>query len=185
MHLSRAWKHGLSIAARIVIGGFTMHIYTLAFALLGLSSTAFAANPPLTGPALELGDVVATMESRYPAKVVAIQLDASGDKPTHYHVDLRFAEDAIAKLDVDAATLQVSAREASELSPVAIPLVHATALIMTSIPGQLLRAELDATNGVAPHYDVDVKLPQGAIARLKVDATTRQIGWRTPAIISD
>jgi uncharacterized membrane protein YkoI len=162
-----------------------MRTRMLAVALLALSSSALAADPSVTSRALELGDVVAAMESRYPAKVVAVQLDAAGDKPAHYHVDLRFAEDAIAKLDVDAATLQVSAREASELSPSAIWLVHATALIMSSIPGQLLSAELDATNGVAPHYDIDVKLPQGAIARLKVDATTRQIGWRTPAIISD
>lgn len=162
-----------------------MHTRTLALAFLALSSTPFAANSSPMGRALELGDVVAVMESRYPAKVVAIELDAAGDKPAHYHVDLRFAENGIAKLDVDAATLQVAAREASALSPASMPLVHATALIMTSIPGQLIRAELDATNGVAPHYDVDVKLPQGAIARLKIDATTRQIGWRTPAIITD
>ena len=162
-----------------------MHTRTLVLALLALSSSAFAANSPPTGRPPELGDVVATMESRYPARVVAIQLDASGDKPAHYHVDLRFPGDGVAKLDVDAATLEVAARVASELSPESMPLVHAAALVMTAIPGQLLTTELDAQNGVTPHYDVDVKLPQGAIARLKVDATTGQIGWRTPAIISD
>ena len=162
-----------------------MHTRTLALALLALSSSALAANLPPTGRPLELVDVVATMESRYPAKVVAIQLDASGDKRAHYHVDLRFPGDGVAKLDVDASTLEVAAREASQLSPDSMPLVHAAALVMMAIPGQILTTELDATNGVTPHYDVDVKLPQGAIARLKVDATTRQIGWRTPAIISD
>jgi uncharacterized membrane protein YkoI len=162
-----------------------MRTRMLAVALLALSSSALAADPSLTGRPLELADVVATMESRYPARVVAIQLDASGDKPAHYHVDLRFAGDGVAKLDVDAATLEAEPREASQLSPESMPLVHAAALVMTAIPGQILATELDATNGVTPHYDVDVKLPQGAIARLKVDATTRQIGWRTPAIISD
>jgi uncharacterized membrane protein YkoI len=162
-----------------------MHTRTLAIALLALSPSAFAADPSPADRALDLRDVVAAMESRYPAKVVGIQLDASGDKPAHYHVDLRFPQSGIAKLDVDAATLEVDAREGSELTPASMPLVHATALIMTAVPGQLLSAELDTTNGVAPHYDVDVKLPQGDIARLKIDATTRQIGWRTPAIIAD
>jgi uncharacterized membrane protein YkoI len=163
----------------------SMHTRMLTVALLALSSSAFAANSRPTGRPLELVDVVASTESRYPAKVVAIQLDASGDKAAHYHVDLRFPGDGVAKLDVNAATLEVTAREASRLSPDSVPLVHAAALVMTAIPGQILTTELDATNGVAPHYDVDVKLAQGGIARLKVDATTRQIGWRTPAIISE
>ena len=64
-------------------------------------------------------------------------------------------------------------------------LLYATAMVTAAIPGQILVAELDATNGVNPLYDVDVKLPQGTVARLIVDATTRQIGWRTPAVISD
>jgi hypothetical protein len=34
-----------------------------------------------------------------------------------------------------------------------------------------------------PHYDVDVRLPQGAIARLEVDPATLQIAWRNPAIV--
>ena len=76
-------------------------------------------------------------------------------------------------------------RDAAPLAAGSIPLLYAAAMVTAAIPGELLVAELDTTNGVPPHYDVDVRLPQGAIARLKVDAATRQIGWRTPAIIND
>jgi DNA-binding response OmpR family regulator len=31
----------------------------------------------------------------------------------------------------------------------------------------------------------DARLPQGALARLKVDSATRQIAWRAPAIVTD
>jgi uncharacterized membrane protein YkoI len=62
---------------------------------------------------------------------------------------------------------------------------HAASLISKHVPGQVLVAELDTSAGVAPHYDVDVRLPQGAIARLKVDPATRQIAWRNPAIVDE
>jgi uncharacterized membrane protein YkoI len=125
------------------------------------------------------------MESRYPGKVAAIELDASGDKAAHYHVDMRFPKGGLEKLDVDAATLRIASREAAPTAAGSIPLLYAAAMVTAAIPGQMLLAELDATNGAPPHYDVDVRLPQGAIARLKVDAVTRQIGWRTPAIINE
>lgn len=48
----------------------------------------------------------------------------------------------------------------------------------------MLAAELDAVDGASPHYDVDVRLPGGQIARLKVDASG-QLGWRTPPVIAD
>ncbi len=162
-----------------------MQIRTLAVALFALSPIAFAANPWSNGQKVDLGRVVAQMESRYPAKVVAIEFDASGDKAPHYHVDMRFTENGVAKLDVDAATLEVAAREPSPVAEGSVPLIYATAMITGSVPGQVIAAQLDATNGVPPHYDVDVRLPQGTLARLKVDAATRQIGWRTPAIITD
>jgi uncharacterized membrane protein YkoI len=33
--------------------------------------------------------------------------------------------------------------------------------VAQAIPGEVLAAELDATNGAPLHYDVDVRLPQG------------------------
>ena len=162
-----------------------MLIRTLAFTLFAVSSTAFAANPSPDGRTLELRKVAAQMESRYLGKVVAIELDTSGDKAAHYHVDVRFPDGGLEKLDVDAATLRTVSRDAAPLAAGSIPLLYAAAMVTAAIPGDVLVAELDTTNGVPPHYDVDVRLPQGAIARLKVDAATRQIGWRTPAIIND
>jgi len=57
--------------------------------------------------------------------------------------------------------------------------------VAQAVPGQLLVAEFDAASGASAHYDIDVRLPHGAVARLKVDPATRQIGWRSPAIIND
>jgi uncharacterized membrane protein YkoI len=127
---------------------------------------------------------VATLEARYPGKVVAIALDDNGDRPAHYHVDMRFPASGVARIDVDAVTLTVASRDPAPLAPGSAGLIHAAALVMSAVPGDLLSAELDATNG-APHYDLDVRLPHGAIARLKVDSATRQIDWRTPAIAND
>ncbi len=160
-----------------------MKIRTLALALMTLSAaTAVAATPSPAGRILGLGETVAQMESRYPGKVVAIEFDASGDKAAHYHVDMRFRDGGLALVDVDAATLEITSREPAPLAAGSASLVYAAALVTGSIPGKMLMAQLDATNGVPAHYDIDVRLSHGGIARLKVDAATRQIDWRTPAI---
>lgn len=161
-----------------------MALRTLLFTLAAAGTTAAAAST-VAGPVAGLGETVALLEARYPGKVVAIALDDAGDRPAHYHVDLRFPASGMARLDVDAATFEVASREPAPLDPGSASLVHAAALVMGAVPGDLLVAELDATNGMPPHYDVDVRLPQGAIARLKVDPATRQIGWRSPAIQND
>lgn len=128
-----------------------------------------------------LADVVRTLEARYPGQVTAIELDAAGDRPDHYHVDMRFPQSGVARLDVDAATLDVAGREPAGMPP-ATPFVYAVALVGSAIEGQVVATRFDDTNGVPAHYDVDVALPSGAIARLKVDAATAAVGWRTPAI---
>lgn len=163
-----------------------MKTRTLAFTLISMCSTAaLAATPPSAGSAFGLDDVVAEMQSRYPGKVVAIELDDSGDRAAHYHVDMRFPDAGIARLDVDAATLGIASREAAPLASESAPLVYAAALVASQVTGNVLAAKLDATNGSPAHYDVDVILPQGAIARFKVDTTSGQIGWRSPAIVND
>ena len=160
-----------------------MDIRTLLFtAVAAAPAAALAAAPAST---TSLGDAVAQLESRYPGKVVAIALDDSGDRPAHYHVDMRFPRSGVARLDVDAATLDVGAREPLPLADGSASLVYAAALVTSAVPGQLLAAELDATNGAPAHYDVDVLLPQGGVARLKVDAANRTIAWRNPAVAAD
>jgi uncharacterized membrane protein YkoI len=163
-----------------------MKIRTLVLALAALSATAaLATSPPTADRPLNLALVVAHMESRYPGEVVAIELDASGDKAAHYHVDMRFADSGLARVDVDAATLEIAAREPAPLSRGAATLAEATALATASFPGHVTAAELDSTHGVAPHYDIDVRLPNRHVARLKVDPATRQIAWRVPAIVAE
>ena len=158
-----------------------MALRSLLFTLAAVGTTAAAA----TGPVADLGETVALLEARYPGKVVAIALDDAGDRAAHYHVDMSFPASGMARLDVDAATFAVEAREYAPVPAGSASLVHAAALVMGAVPGDLLVAELDTTSGVRPHYDVDVRLPEGAVARLKVDSATRGIDWRTPAIAND
>ena len=158
-----------------------MKISALAVSLLAASSLTAVAAPRLYG----LADAVTELESRYPGKVVAIVLDDAGDKAAHYHVDMQFPGSASVRIDVDAATLAIESRDAGHLPAGSATLAEAAALLAGAIPGEILLAELDAATGPAAHYDVDVRLPQGAVARLKVDATTRRIDWRTPAVIAD
>ncbi len=162
-----------------------MNIRTLAPALIALCSVAaFAADAP-AGRSLELGEMVAAMESRYPGKVIAITLDTSGDKAPHYHVDMLFPRSEVVRADVDAVTLALASRDHASLDAGSATLADATALVAQAVPGQLLVAEFDAASGASAHYDIDVRLPRGAVARLKVDPATRQIGWRSPAIVND
>jgi len=163
-----------------------MKIRTLALTAIALSAaTAFAAASSPVGRTPGLSETVAQLESRYPGRVVAIELDDAGDKAAHYHVDMRFAESELTRLDVDAVTLGIALREPAPLAAGSATLADVAALLGAAIPGEMTVAQLDATDGLPPHYDVDVRLPDGAIARLKVDATTRQIGWRNPAIVND
>ncbi len=161
-----------------------MDIRTLLFTLIAGSTAAAAASTSAT-PGAGLGETVAQLEARYPGKVIAIALDDAGDRTAHYHVDMRFPASGMARLDVDAVTLEIASREPVPVGAGSAPLVYATALVTAAIPGELLAAELDATNGSPAHYDVDVRLPQGPIARLKVNSATREIAWRRPAIIND
>jgi uncharacterized membrane protein YkoI len=147
------------------------------------SAGAVAANVPSAG-ALTLRQMVAHMESQYQGEVVAIALDAGGDKAAHYHVDMRYPTAGMAKLDVDATTLEIASRvqPLSEVGWTSLP--GATALAATQLRGQVIAAELDSIDGTTAHYDVDVRLPGGELARLKVDAKTQQLGWRTPPIMT-
>jgi uncharacterized membrane protein YkoI len=168
-----------------------MKTCTLIFtAIAALSATvvpvaAIAAEPPLNAGSRSLAETVAHMESTYQGEVTAIQFDASGDKRPHYHVDLRFPQSGIARLDVDAVTHEISAHQILPRGPEWATLSDVTTLIAAQIPGQVTIATLDAAAGVVPHYDVDVRLSNDKTARVKVDAATRAIGWRQPAIVDE
>lgn len=163
-----------------------MKLSTLAMTLSVMwSAGAFAADASPAARPLSLRDAVSYMESRYQGEVVAIALDASGDKAAHYHVDMRYPDAGTAKLDVHAATLEISGRDQAHSQDGWTSLAGAAALAATHVRGQVIAAELDSIDGGSPHYDIDVRLPGGEIARLKIDPQTRQFGWRTPPIIAD
>ena len=163
-----------------------MKIRTVALTVVAISAaTTFAVAAPPPEQPLKLAEVVARVESRYPGEVVAMQFDGSGDKRAHYHVNMRFPESGLASFDIDAVTLAIAARDPSPLAAGSATLADAAVLIAAHIPGQVIAAELDAFGGYAAHYDVDVRLPKGVIAQLKVDPATLQIAWRNPAIVGE
>ena len=154
----------------------------LVLSMMG-SAAAFAADAPANP--LALRQVATYMEARYQGKVVAITIDNSGDKAAHYHVDLFYPEAGLAKLDVDASTLEISARTQPLQATAWSPLHVAAASAAAGLGGQVIAATLDSVDGADSHYDIDVRLPTGDIARLKVDPVTRQFGWRTPPVVAD
>jgi len=163
-----------------------MKFRTLAVAMIAASSaTAFAAGPSQTARPLGLAAMVAHLEVRYPGEVTAIQYDAGGDKSAHYHVDMRFPASGIARIDIDALTLEIASRDTASLAAGAATLSEVAALVAAHVPGQVTAAALDGTGGTTPHYDVDVRLPTGGTANLKIDPATRQIAWRNPAVVDD
>jgi uncharacterized membrane protein YkoI len=163
-----------------------MKIRTLLFtALAAASASAVAAGTGSDTSLNGMTDVVRHMESTYGGEVTSIQLDTSGDKRPHYHVDLRYAQGGVAKIDVDAVTREIFAHETGDLAPGSATLPEVTLLVAKHVPGSLTFVELDTADGAPPHYDVDVRLGGRKIARLKVDATTRAIGWRQPAVVDE
>ena len=158
-------------------------IRTILLGFVAISSaTAMATETTRDSRPRRLADVVAYIESTYPAEVVAVELDPAGDKPAHYHVEMRFPRNIPVALDVDAATLDVVSREPTLLSPASATMYDALRVTAAHLPGIVTFAVLDAVDGTPAHYDVDVRLPRGDIARIKIDAATREIGWRKPAI---
>ncbi len=160
-----------------------MNLRKMAFCALLVASAGSAAASAST---YRIADTVRALEARYPGTVEMIELDDAGDRPAHYHVDMRFPQSGVARLDVDAATLAVASRDPMPPTPAQVPLLHVVAVITTAIEdGRVVATRLDFGNGAPAHYDVDVALPSGALARLKVDAATGAMAWRSPAIVME
>ena len=144
---------------------------------------AFAADLPQAPQAMTLAEAVAFMQSHYPGEVIAVELDATGDKSPHYHVDLRFPHGSTAKLEVDAVTRRIASRQPSgELAPGAMTLRQAVDYVTTRVDGNVMLAELDASDARSPHYHVDLRMADGRTARFKLDPGTRHVGFRHPAM---
>ena len=162
-----------------------MKLRTIALTIAALSAMpvlAWASSDD-DGPR-ELRKVVKRLEARYPGEVVAIARDASADERPHYHVDMNFGAAGTARLDVDARTLELDTRELPHATPGGASLADAVALMAAHVPGEIIVAEVDAAPGIAPHYEIDVRLPDRAVAQLRVDAATRAIAWRTPHVVA-
>lgn len=155
-------------------------VATTIVTLFAMPALAWASSAD-DGPR-EIRNVVKRLEARYPGEVIAIARDASDGERPHYHVDMSFGPAGIARLDVDAATLALDTRDLPLASPGGVSLAEAVALIAANVPGEIIAAEIDATPGGAPHYEVDVRLASRAVARLRVDAATRDISWRSPRV---
>ena len=163
-----------------------MKIQTLVLAAVAtVAATAVAAEPGPNPRPFRMSEIVSYMESICHGEVTAIQLDASGDKPPHYHVDIWYPDSGLARVDVDAASREMFAHDTGRLAPGSATLAEVATLMAAQLPGHLTIVELDTGDGAAPHYDVDARLGDGKIARLKVDAATRSIGWREPAVVDE
>ncbi len=78
-------------------------------AIVAVSTSAFSAGPAQSPAPLRVADIVAHMESNFRgAEVTAIQLDASDNKPAHYHVQFRYPENRFVSFDGDQAVARSS-----------------------------------------------------------------------------
>ena len=67
----------------------------------------------------------------------------------------------------------------------AVTLKQARRHIAVHVAGKVVDVRADERDASLPHYHVDVRLPQGPVARLHVDARTGDITWREPPILRD
>lgn len=147
------------------------------------AAPAMAADSPLRAQPMKLADAVAYVQSQYPGEVIAAELDATGDKSPHFHVDVRFPHGRTAKLEVDALTRRIASRQPpAELPPGAMTLPQAVQYVTQRLDGQVTTAELDASDGLSPHYHVDFRMADGRTARFRLDPVTGHAGFRHPAM---
>ncbi len=152
-----------------------------AFAIPAQAGSATQVSSPMT-----LGETVALVQSLYPGKVTAAELDATGDKGKHYHVDVRFNHGKTARLEVDAVSGRIASRSTeAELAPGAMSMADALAFMKQYFPGEVTLAELDASDATHAHYHMDVRTPQGKTVRLRIDPMTRHVAARNPASLED
>ncbi len=145
-------------------------------ALIAAPALALASTP------MNLTEAVAFMHSQFPGDIVAAELDTTGDKSPHYHVDIRFPHGALARLELDALTRKISSRQPPvEPEDGAMSLTDTIAFISTQFPGKVMLAELDGSDATNPHYHVDMRLINGRTARLRIDPVTRLVSWRGTA----
>lgn len=151
----------------------------LAVAFPSLAAAFSDPSQPMT-----LAQAVAYMQSLYPGEVVAAGLDTTGDKPAHYHVDIRFPHGRTARLEVNALTRAIASRMPSaEAAPGTMDLVKGAQFIAALYPGTVTLAEIDGTNARDIHYHVDMRLANGRDARFRLDPESGAIRWRNPAAI--
>lgn len=147
----------------------------LAVALLG---PAFA----LANGSMSLSQAIQFVKSSVPGEVVAASLDSSGDKPMHFHIDMRLPHGALVRLEVDPATRRILSRaSAAEVQQGALTISEVLDRVSQQFPGDVTRIELDDSDAVQQHYHVDVRLSNGRLARLRVDSGSGKISGRSGA----
>ena len=94
------------------------------------------------------------------------------------HADDRAAAPAMRDLDGHAVQVLSAQERASNET-----LRKAERHIAKRFPGVVETVARD--NEPSPHYHVDVRLTNGALARLAVTPYTGQLSWREPAVVRD
>jgi uncharacterized membrane protein YkoI len=141
--------------------------FALAIAAVFVPAPSVAA--PGTAP-MSMQQALALTQATYPGEVLAIRYDQSRREHPHYHVDMRFANGAIAYFQLDAVTGRfANVPAANEPPPARMSLASAVHRVNRMIPGRVTSAELDATDLADPHYHVDLVLAGGKFTSLRVD----------------
>lgn len=142
-----------------------MKIRSFVVAAIVLGSASVVAAEALHGTdLLRPSSVARETESRHRDEVIAMRDGVAADAEDHHHVDLRSPGNR-APLGTRPATL-------SDVAATAAELLH----------GEATSAVLNTTADGSSRYDVDVRVADGRVARLTIDSSTRQIGWRTPPV---
>jgi len=154
---------------------------TLAASALIAAAPMFAA----AAPAMSLHEAVAYTQSKFPGEVLIVKYDHSRAENPHYHIDMRFANGAVARLDLDAVNGRfMNVPATSEQSPARMTLRQAVERVKSLIPGQVTFAELDATDRGDPHFHVDLLLDSGHVVWLRVEPNG-DLFWRDAVARND
>ncbi len=154
------------------------HLPALAALAASVALTVGASDKPL-----DFTNAVHYAETALTAKVLHASVDPEHG---HYHVDVRMSDGGVHALQIEPASWDMQPRDGTPTKdpgmPLPVGLSKAARHVLKQVPGKLTLAELDVEDTKEPHYHMDVRLGNGKVAQLTVNATTGQMDWRTPAI---
>lgn len=142
-------------------------LYTLAPAQAGEHDAIRRAVE--AGEIRPLAEILATVQARYPGRILDVEIDRSRDGRRVYDIELLDADGRKLEISVDAASGAVIEPRATD-DDVLLPLAPILRTLLAAHPGKILDVELERDRDDRAIYEIELLTVDGRTLELVVDA---------------